>query len=236
MQWSLDCDYLHLVLTLPHEFNPLVAANPGPLLRLLQVCARDAVLWLAKQHGIDDPGLILVLHTWGQRLNHHFHVHTVMTAGGLRAPTVADPATVQSMAVADPARVQTVQSDQWIMIDQDLLASQHALLADKFKKLYMRRLRRLLSKKLQPEPTAIEPAALAEGFTGSTEPTALAEGSNDFTASTTPKFERNGASRTVLHSRSCDTLDQPSYARTGVLAHSRLNSSSHSLVFQVHLA
>ena len=66
LSWSLDCDYLHLVVTLPHELNWLVAANQGPLLRLLFECVRESILWLVRKVAGCVPGLILVLHTWGQ--------------------------------------------------------------------------------------------------------------------------------------------------------------------------
>ena len=42
LSWSLDCDYLHAVATLPHEFNPLVAANSSRL-RLFD-CVRRSIL------------------------------------------------------------------------------------------------------------------------------------------------------------------------------------------------
>ena len=125
LSWSLDSDYLHLVVTLPHELNALVAANQGPLLRLLFECAREAILWLVRQVAGCVPGLILVLHTWGQRLNYHFHIHVVMTAGGL-----------------------SLDGSRWIDLEQDVVAEQEAMLAGRFKKLFLRKLRRLLKTQL----------------------------------------------------------------------------------------
>jgi hypothetical protein len=125
LDWSLDCDYLHLVVTLPHELNPLIAANPGPLLRLLHATARDAVLGFARPHGVAEPGLIAVLHTWGQHLNYHFHMHLVMTAGGLSA-----------------------DGTQWVKFDQDQVAADNVALAERFKKLYLRRLKKMLRERL----------------------------------------------------------------------------------------
>jgi hypothetical protein len=129
----MDCDYLHLVVTLPHELNPLVAANPGPLLRILQATALDAVHGFARQHGVVEPGLIVVLHTWGQRLNHHFHVHVVLTAGGLSA-----------------------DGTKWLKFDQDRVAADNVTLAARFKKLYLRRLKKMLRERLFSEITQTE--------------------------------------------------------------------------------
>ncbi len=82
--WALPCDYLHCVTTLPHDLNDLIAANPELLLRLLMIAARKAIQKFAKQFfGIDQVGMVFVLHTWGQRLNRHYHVHIILTAGGL---------------------------------------------------------------------------------------------------------------------------------------------------------
>jgi hypothetical protein len=81
----LPVDYHHVVFTLPHEVADLALANPGPLYQaLFQAAAatlRDVAAnrrWLGAA-----PGVLLVLHTWGQNLHHHPHVHGVVTGGGL---------------------------------------------------------------------------------------------------------------------------------------------------------
>ncbi len=82
--WKLHCGYLHNVTTLPHHWNDLVAANPGVLLRWLMTCSRRANARFASQRfGVAHPGSVMTLHTWGQRLLRHYHVHTIQTAGGL---------------------------------------------------------------------------------------------------------------------------------------------------------
>ena len=82
--WKLNCDYLHNVTTLPHDWNDLVAANPGVLLRWLLTCSRLANAKFAWElFGVAHPGSVMTLHTWGQRLLRHYHVHTIQTAGGL---------------------------------------------------------------------------------------------------------------------------------------------------------
>ena len=77
--------YYHVVFTVPHELNPLFLANMAPLLGLLFGCVRDTLLTLCsdpKYMGA-TPGIVSVLHTWGQRLNFHPHVHVCISGGGL---------------------------------------------------------------------------------------------------------------------------------------------------------
>lgn len=79
----LDIDYWHLVFTLPHELNALAQGNPRVIYRLLFRAASQTLLafgrnprWLG-----GELGITIVLHTWGQRLDQHIHVHCVVTGG-----------------------------------------------------------------------------------------------------------------------------------------------------------
>jgi len=81
----LDIDYWHLVFTLPHALNALARGNPRVIYRLLFQAASQTLLefgrnprWLG-----GELGITLVLHTWGQRLDQHIHVHCVVTGGAL---------------------------------------------------------------------------------------------------------------------------------------------------------
>ena len=81
----LPVPYFHVVFTLPHRFNHLVSENPKDCLSLLFQAASKTLLTFAhdpKYLGA-TPGIIMVLHTWGQKLNLHYHVHCIVTAGGL---------------------------------------------------------------------------------------------------------------------------------------------------------
>ncbi len=78
-------EYYHLVFTLPDELSDLARANPSICYDLLFQAAAGAIREVAanpKRLGA-VPGLLLVLHTWGQTLQHHPHVHGVVTGGGL---------------------------------------------------------------------------------------------------------------------------------------------------------
>jgi hypothetical protein len=81
----LPVEYYHLVFTLPDELSDLTRTNPTVLYDLLFQAAAATIREVAanpKRLGA-VPGLLLVLHTWGQTLQHHPHVHGVVTGGGL---------------------------------------------------------------------------------------------------------------------------------------------------------
>ena len=81
----LPVPYFHLVFTLPHELAPLALVNPQVVYGLLFQSARDTLLEVAanpQRLGARIGGL-MVLHTWGQNLEHHPHLHCVVPGGGL---------------------------------------------------------------------------------------------------------------------------------------------------------
>ena len=83
----LPAPYFDLVFTLPHELNGLIGQCPRALYKLL-FGAASATLgefaanprWLG-----GEPAFTLVLHTWGQDLARHVHVHALMAGGALKA-------------------------------------------------------------------------------------------------------------------------------------------------------
>jgi hypothetical protein len=80
----LGCAHHHVVFTIPHELNPLWQLNQAALGDLLFASARDALFTLAADGRYLGalPGAIMALHTWGQQLSLHPHVHCLVTAGG----------------------------------------------------------------------------------------------------------------------------------------------------------
>jgi len=73
----MDSPYFHVVFTLPAELNSLIYANQKLLYALLHRCSAETLLELSsnpKYLGA-TPGIIQVLHTWGQELNFHPHIH-----------------------------------------------------------------------------------------------------------------------------------------------------------------
>ncbi len=77
--------YFHVVFTLPHELSARVLGNRKLLYQLLFVSAKDTLLEVAAdpKHLGARIGVLMVLHTWGQKLEHHPHVHCVVPGGGL---------------------------------------------------------------------------------------------------------------------------------------------------------
>lgn len=80
--------YFHVIMTVPHELNPLFLTNPKAMYKLLMQSASDAVRNVAsrKEYLGCAPGTVSVLHTWGQKLDLHPHVHMLVAGGGLRNP------------------------------------------------------------------------------------------------------------------------------------------------------
>ena len=81
----LAVPYFHVVFTLPHELSVLVLQNKRMLYDLLFRTSAATMLEVARdpKHLGADIGLLSVLHTWGQNLQHHPHVHCIVPAGGL---------------------------------------------------------------------------------------------------------------------------------------------------------
>ena len=81
----LDVPYFHLVFTVPHDLSPLMLQNKKALYALLFRAAAETLLEIAAdpKHLGARIGFLSVLHTWGQNLQHHPHVHCVVPAGGI---------------------------------------------------------------------------------------------------------------------------------------------------------
>jgi hypothetical protein len=83
----LPVPYLHVVFTLPHLLNPLIRVNQRTLYNLLFQAATRTLPQFARDpnHLGAELGITAVLHTWGQTLTEHVHVHGLVTGGGLSA-------------------------------------------------------------------------------------------------------------------------------------------------------
>jgi hypothetical protein len=77
--------HFHVVFTLPNELRPLVLGNKRLLYGLLFKAASQTIKELAAdpKHLGAQLGFTAVLHTWGQKLGAHPHLHCVVTGGGL---------------------------------------------------------------------------------------------------------------------------------------------------------
>jgi hypothetical protein len=81
----LPVSYFHLVFTVPHQLNPVFMANKELCYSLL-----FENVWKAIEHFSARPkwlgaktGCIALLHSWGQNLSYHPHIHCIMPSGGL---------------------------------------------------------------------------------------------------------------------------------------------------------
>ena len=81
----LPIPYFHVVFTLPHALNPLAQSHPRVVYRLLFQAAASTLTRFGRdpRHLGGDLGVTAVLHTWGQSLTQHVHVHCVVTGGAL---------------------------------------------------------------------------------------------------------------------------------------------------------
>lgn len=80
----LPVKYFHIVFTIPSELNRLCLVNQKNMYDILFHAASETILTLAKdkKHLGALTGLVAVLHTWGQNLMDHPHLHTLVPAGG----------------------------------------------------------------------------------------------------------------------------------------------------------
>jgi hypothetical protein len=81
----LPVDYVHVVFTLPHELNAAALRYPRLIYGQLFRAATDTLRDFARDPRYlgAEPGIVAVLHTWGQNLGLHIHLHCIVTAGGL---------------------------------------------------------------------------------------------------------------------------------------------------------
>lgn len=81
-QELLPCTYYHLVFTLPQELNPLTLHQPALVYNALFTAVWATLHQFASNEGL-QMGVIAVLHTWGQNLSLHPHLHCIVPGGGM---------------------------------------------------------------------------------------------------------------------------------------------------------
>lgn len=84
-QSLLNTNYFHIVFTMPEELNPLLLRQQESTYSLFFKAVSQTLLELcsdSKYLGA-TPGITAVLHTWGQNLSFHPHIHCIVTGGGL---------------------------------------------------------------------------------------------------------------------------------------------------------
>ena len=83
----LAVPYFHVVFTVPREIAAIAHYNKGPVYNILFHAAAETLQAIAAdpKHLGAELGFFAVLHTWGQTLLHHPHLHCVVAGGGLAA-------------------------------------------------------------------------------------------------------------------------------------------------------
>jgi len=81
----LNCPYFHVVFTVPEEVAAIAYQNKAAVYNILFAATAETLRIIAAdpKHLGADIGFLAVLHTWGQALTHHPHLHCVIPGGGL---------------------------------------------------------------------------------------------------------------------------------------------------------
>ena len=84
-KYLLDCAYFHIITTVPAELNEITIYNQKEFYKILDKATSESILELAS-----DPkwlgakiGITSILHTWGQTMEFHPHIHNIVTGGGI---------------------------------------------------------------------------------------------------------------------------------------------------------
>lgn len=83
----LNAPYFHVVFTMPEQLHMLIYCNQKMLYNLMYKAVAETLMELSsdKKYLGAQIGFLSVLHTWGQNLHYHPHIHTVVLAGGLNS-------------------------------------------------------------------------------------------------------------------------------------------------------
>ncbi len=85
----LSLSHRHIVITLPHQLNELIKENGKELLNVLLRASSDTFKdWMKHKYHL-KPGIISVLHTFGETKEYHCHVHMIVSWGGIDFQTGA---------------------------------------------------------------------------------------------------------------------------------------------------
>ncbi|MDO4207841.1 MAG: IS91 family transposase [Lachnospiraceae bacterium] len=81
----IDGSYYHVVFPMPAELRPLIYTNQKLLYSLMHETSAGTLLELSRDRKYLGavPAVIQVLHTWGQELNYHPHIHCIVSGTGL---------------------------------------------------------------------------------------------------------------------------------------------------------
>ena len=109
-QELLPVKYYHVVFTLPHELNSIILGHRKILFKLLFDASAQTLLTFAKdvKYLGATPGIISVLHTWGQQLSFHPHIHCIVSGGGVTTANEWKEATKSSWLFLFPVKAMNI--------------------------------------------------------------------------------------------------------------------------------
>lgn len=137
----LPVPYFHLVFTLPHELNPIIRQNRRACFNLLFKAACSTLMDFGRNNLDAQLGLTAVLHTWGQTLCEHYHLHIIVTGGGL-----------------------SLSEDEWIEAESGKWLFSTRAIAEVYRARYLEGLQKLYNKKQLEFHGAISHWASANRF------------------------------------------------------------------------
>ena len=79
----LAAPYFHVVFTVPDKLNGLCLHDPTGMYNLLFRTVWKTILQFSRTNLLADTGMIAILHTWGQNLSLHPHLHCIVPGGGI---------------------------------------------------------------------------------------------------------------------------------------------------------
>jgi hypothetical protein len=82
-QDMLPVPYFHVVFTIPDTLNSLFLQQPADLYNLLFTCTWETIAQFSYTNLHAETGMVAILHTWGQNLSLHPHIHCVVPGGGI---------------------------------------------------------------------------------------------------------------------------------------------------------
>lgn len=111
----MNVPHRHVVVTLPHDLNKIIVQNKKFCYDTLMSVASNLVKeYIIKEHDA-IPGVISVLHTFGEKKNLHFHVHMIVSWGGLdknkkQLKTIADNQFVDYLKLKETFRIRYINA------------------------------------------------------------------------------------------------------------------------------
>ena len=124
----LPVEYFHVVFTLPAPVAAMAYHNKAVVYAMLFEAAAETLKVIAadKRHLGAEIGAIMVLHTWGQTLTHHPHVHCIVPGGGL-APVGPAESGLAFGKTGRPKTPQERDGRRWIACRPGFLLPVHVL-------------------------------------------------------------------------------------------------------------